>query len=84
MRHSWQALADDFDQIVLFRAGFDTRALRFQSESGWPKQDVVLRQQHKRIFRLDVGKPETIHMSGAMLRKATFIIVSQCPSGTGR
>jgi len=29
-----QALADRFDQIVLFGAGFDTRALRFRSDLG--------------------------------------------------
>lgn len=33
-----QALADRFDQIVLFGAGFDTRALRFRSDLG----DIVV------------------------------------------
>lgn len=37
-----QALAEQFDQILLFGAGFDTRALRFQTEA-----------QHTRIFELD-------------------------------
>lgn len=37
-----QALAERFDQILLFGAGFDTRALRFQAEA-----------QHTRIFELD-------------------------------
>jgi methyltransferase (TIGR00027 family) len=37
-----QALAEQFDQILLFGAGFDTRALRFQAEA-----------QHTRIFELD-------------------------------
>jgi methyltransferase (TIGR00027 family) len=38
-----KALADQFDQILIFGAGFDTRALRFQAEAG-----------HTRIFELDV------------------------------
>jgi len=29
-----QVLANDFGQIVLFGAGFDTRALRIRDESG--------------------------------------------------
>ena len=37
-----EALAEKFDQILLFGAGFDTRALRFQTEA-----------QHTRIFELD-------------------------------
>ena len=37
-----KALAERFDQILLFGAGFDTRALRFHSEV-----------QHTRIFELD-------------------------------
>ncbi len=38
-----QALAEQFDQILLFGAGFDTRALRFQD-----------RAKNTRIFELDV------------------------------
>jgi len=38
-----EALAEGFDQILIFGAGFDTRALRFQSEAG-----------NTRIFELDV------------------------------
>jgi methyltransferase (TIGR00027 family) len=37
-----QALAEPFDQILLFGAGFDTRALRLQAEA-----------QHTRVFELD-------------------------------
>jgi len=37
-----KALAEQFDQILLFGAGFDTRALRFQAEA-----------HHTRIFELD-------------------------------
>jgi methyltransferase (TIGR00027 family) len=37
-----KALADRFDQILLFGAGFDTRALRFHAEA-----------QHVQIFELD-------------------------------
>jgi methyltransferase (TIGR00027 family) len=37
-----QALAEPFDQVLLFGAGFDTRALRFQAEA-----------QQTRIFELD-------------------------------
>lgn len=37
-----RALADRFDQILLFGAGYDTRALRFQAKA-----------QHTRIFELD-------------------------------
>jgi methyltransferase (TIGR00027 family) len=37
-----QALAEPFDQILLFGAGFDTRALRLQTEA-----------QHTRVFELD-------------------------------
>lgn len=37
-----KALADRFDQILLFGAGYDTRALRFQEKA-----------QHTRIFELD-------------------------------
>ena len=37
-----KALADGFDQILLFGAGYDTRALRFQEKA-----------QHTRIFELD-------------------------------
>ena len=45
-----EAVADDFGQIVLFGAGFDTRALRFQAESGRTQifeLDVPLTQQAK-------------------------------------
>ena len=38
-----QALAEQFDQILIFGAGFDTRALRFQSKT-----------QNTQIFELDV------------------------------
>lgn len=38
-----QALADQFDQILIFGAGFDTRALRFQAKI-----------QNTQIFELDV------------------------------
>jgi methyltransferase (TIGR00027 family) len=38
-----QALADQFDQILIFGAGFDSRALRFQNEA-----------IHTRLFELDV------------------------------
>ena len=38
-----RALVEGFDQILLFGAGFDTRALRFRSEA-----------QHTRIFELEV------------------------------
>lgn len=37
-----QALVEQFDQILLFGAGFDTRALRLQNEA-----------QHTRLFELD-------------------------------
>lgn len=37
-----KALADRFDQILIFGAGYDTRALRFQDKA-----------QHTRIFELD-------------------------------
>lgn len=37
-----KALADRFDQILIFGAGYDTRALRFQEKA-----------QHTRIFELD-------------------------------
>jgi methyltransferase (TIGR00027 family) len=37
-----RALAEGFDQVLLFGAGFDTRALRFQAEA-----------QHTHIFELD-------------------------------
>lgn len=37
-----KALAEGFDQIILFGAGYDTRALRFQAKA-----------QHTRIFELD-------------------------------
>jgi methyltransferase (TIGR00027 family) len=37
-----QALAESFDQVLLFGAGFDTRALRFQAQA-----------QQTRIFELD-------------------------------
>jgi methyltransferase (TIGR00027 family) len=39
-----QVLAEGFDQILLFGAGFDTRALRFQAEA-----------QQTRIFELDAA-----------------------------
>jgi len=42
-----QALADDFDQIVLFGAGFDTRALRIPAESS-----------RTRVFELDVPRTQ--------------------------
>lgn len=38
-----EALAEGFDQILIFGAGFDTRALRFQAEAG-----------QTRVFELDV------------------------------
>jgi methyltransferase (TIGR00027 family) len=38
-----EVLAEGFDQILIFGAGFDTRALRFQAQAG-----------HTRIFELDV------------------------------
>ena len=38
-----QALAEQFDQVLVFGAGFDTRALRFEAEAG-----------RTRIFELDV------------------------------
>ena len=38
-----QALADQFDQVLIFGAGFDTRAIRFQNEMG-----------STRVFELDV------------------------------
>lgn len=39
-----QALAEQFDQILIFGAGFDTRALRFQDKT-----------QNTRVFELDVS-----------------------------
>jgi methyltransferase (TIGR00027 family) len=39
-----QALVEQFDQVLIFGAGFDTRALRFQDAMG-----------HTRIFELDVS-----------------------------
>jgi methyltransferase (TIGR00027 family) len=42
------ALADRFDQVVLFGAGFDTRALRFQAQLG-----------NTRVFELDVPLTQT-------------------------
>ncbi len=38
-----QALKEPFDQILIFGAGFDTRALRFQDEA-----------HHTRVFELDI------------------------------
>jgi methyltransferase (TIGR00027 family) len=51
-----KALEDGFDQILLFGAGYDTRALRFQ--------DKV---QHTRIFELD--EPHTQQAKIKQLRK---------------
>lgn len=45
-----EALANDFDQVLLFGAGFDTRALRFESISGRTtifELDVPVTQQAK-------------------------------------
>jgi methyltransferase (TIGR00027 family) len=45
-----EALAQGFDQVLIFGAGFDTRALRFQAEAGDTKVfelDVPITQQAK-------------------------------------
>lgn len=58
-----KALAERFDQILLFGAGFDTRALRFQAEA-----------QHTRIFELDA--PLTQRAKTQQYRKRNLSIPS--------
>ncbi len=58
-----RALADRFDQILLFGAGYDTRALRFQSKA-----------RHTRIFELDA--PHTQQAKIKQLRKRNLSIPS--------
>ena len=58
-----RALADRFDQILLFGAGYDTRALRFQAKS-----------RHTRIFELDT--PHTQEAKIKQLRKRDLSIPS--------
>ena len=58
-----KALADQFDQILLFGAGYDTRALRFQGKT-----------QHTRIFELD--EPHTQQAKIKQLRKRNLSIPS--------
>ena len=47
-----RALAERFRQILIFGAGFDTRALRFQNES-----------RNSRIFELDVQATQSAKIS---------------------
>ncbi|MBN1615087.1 MAG: SAM-dependent methyltransferase [Deltaproteobacteria bacterium] len=56
-----QALSDSFSQILLFGAGFDTRALRFQKEA-----------HRTRIFELDV--PPTLKAKLAQYQKRRLTI----------
>jgi methyltransferase (TIGR00027 family) len=56
-----RALADRFDQILIFGAGYDTRALRFQA-----------RARHTRIFELDA--PRTQQAKIKQLRKRDLSI----------
>ena len=58
-----KALADQFDQILLFGAGYDTRALRLQGKT-----------QHTRIFELD--EPHTQQAKIKQLRKRNLSIPS--------
>jgi methyltransferase (TIGR00027 family) len=58
-----RAMADRFDQILLFGAGYDTRALRFQAKA-----------QHTRIFELD--EPHTQQAKIKQLRKRDLSIPS--------
>src|SRR5208337_577434 len=58
-----RALAEQFDQILIFGAGFDTRALRFEGES-----------RNTRIFELDV--PVTQEAKIAQYRKRNLSIPS--------
>jgi len=55
-----QALADDFRQILIFGAGFDTRALRFQQES-----------HNLRILELDVLSTQSAKISQYRKRNLT-------------
>jgi methyltransferase (TIGR00027 family) len=52
-----QALAEQFDQILLFGAGFDTRALRFQTAA-----------QQTRVFELDVPLTQQAKLQQYMKR----------------
>lgn len=58
-----KALIERFDQILLFGAGFDTRALRFHSEA-----------QHTRIFELDA--PLTQQAKIQQYRRRNLIVQS--------
>ena len=58
-----RALADRFDQILMFGAGYDTRALRFRAK-----------MRHTRIFELDV--PHTQQAKIKQLRKRDLSIPS--------
>jgi len=53
-----EALAEQFDQILLFGAGFDTRAVRFQAESKGVK-----------IFELDVPRTQAAKLAQYQRRK---------------
>jgi methyltransferase (TIGR00027 family) len=58
-----RAMVERFDQVLLFGAGFDTRALRFQAEA-----------QHARIFELDA--PPTQHAKIRQYRKRRLALPS--------
>jgi len=58
-----KALADRFDQILIFGAGYDTRALRFQEKA-----------QHSRIFELDEHHTQQAKIK--QLRKCNISIPS--------
>jgi methyltransferase (TIGR00027 family) len=58
-----RALAEQFDQILIFGAGFDTRALRFEGES-----------RNTRIFELDVSVTQKAKI--AQYRKRNLSIPS--------
>ena len=65
-----QALVEQFDQILIFGAGFDTRALRFQDAMGNTnvfELDVPLTQQAK------IGQYEKRHL--AIPENLTFIAI---------
>jgi methyltransferase (TIGR00027 family) len=60
-----QALLDKYDQILIFGAGFDSRAVRFQAELGDTKifeLDVPITQQAKidQYQKLEIDKPANL------------------------
>jgi methyltransferase (TIGR00027 family) len=65
-----QALAEQFDQVLIFGAGFDTRALRFQDVMGNTRAfelDVPVTQQAK------IGQYQKRHL--AIPQNLTFIAI---------